>query len=75
MGFFDPLPPPEEPAEEPRPRWLEPPGDVVPATVAGDVLLASTRRMALIVTRASVYGDGMSGARSGGSGRFPRRAT
>jgi hypothetical protein len=68
MGFFDPRPPPEEPAEEPRPRWL-------PATVAGDVLLASTRRMALIVTRASVYGDGMSGARSGGSGRFPRRAT
>jgi len=62
MGFFDD-PPPEPPPAEPEyrtPEWIAPPENVVPATVALDVMLVRRADLALWVADALAYPTGVS---------------
>jgi hypothetical protein len=62
MGFFDDIeapPPRPEPVEHRSPPWAGPPTNVVPATVALDVLLVRTPDWAAWIAEASVTPHGL----------------
>ncbi|MCZ4492427.1 MAG: hypothetical protein JWP53_1358 [Conexibacter sp.] len=62
MGFFEdvePPPPPPEPVQYRSPPWSGPPDNVVPATVALDVLVVRTPAWAVWIGHGSVTPEGM----------------
>jgi hypothetical protein len=62
MGFFEDVEPPApwtEPVEHRSPPWVEPPVNVVPATVALDALVARTPDWAVWIGAGSVTPGGM----------------
>lgn len=60
VSFFGPLPePPPVPSIPPQPRWVAPAHDVLPASLAVDLLLAVGPSAALWLSRMAVIGNGL----------------
>lgn len=60
VSFFGPLPePPPVPSIPPQPRWVAPAHDVLPASLAVDLLLAVGPSAALLLSRMAVIGNGL----------------
>ena len=61
MSFFeDPAPPSAPPPEYRTPEWIAPPENVIPATVALDVILVQRADLAIWVADALVFASGLS---------------
>ena len=58
--FEDPAPPSAPPPEYRTPEWIAPPENVIPATVALDVILVQRADLAIWVADALVFASGLS---------------
>jgi len=59
MSFFDsiPQPPPPKPVRRPRPGWMQP-DEVIPAWIAGELLVIRTGQVAVTIGGICVYPNG-----------------
>ncbi len=60
MSFFEPPPPPPEPEDHRQPEWIGPPDNVLGVAVPLELLLARTAEVAVGVTCALAYPNGIS---------------